>query len=208
VLPLLGMGVETKNDIRAAINAGKIVTAHQSAITVGTWSGFGYTVIDPVTGAGAYMISGGTNGGVIDAMSNLLTGISAKIGLHSLVLNAGGGLAATIGNFLALASFLLGIIKALFNCVSEQATRDMIVATTFFNTLGIATLGVAGELFSNLAAAGTLSVGIAGALFWLSGIVVALAVGALIGYLYSIDPNCTARNRFRFNFNRIQREFV
>lgn len=32
-------------------------------MTIGSWSGTGYMVIDPETGAGAYMISGGLCGG-------------------------------------------------------------------------------------------------------------------------------------------------
>ncbi|MCJ8503177.1 hypothetical protein, partial [Desulfatitalea alkaliphila] len=43
----------------------KVVTAHEARINFHGWIGEGYTVIDPNTGAGAYMIAGGSNGGVL-----------------------------------------------------------------------------------------------------------------------------------------------
>ncbi|ELA09178.1 hypothetical protein MOMA_02185 [Moraxella macacae 0408225] len=50
------------NDIRNAVNAGRIVTAHERNISVKGWSGSGYIIIDPYTGAGAYLIGGGVDG--------------------------------------------------------------------------------------------------------------------------------------------------
>jgi hypothetical protein len=38
------------------------VTVHQADITAHGWTGSGYIVLDPETGAGAYKISGGANG--------------------------------------------------------------------------------------------------------------------------------------------------
>ena len=45
-------------DIRNGVNAGKTVTAHDTQIMLNSWSGTGYTILDPASGAGAYMISG------------------------------------------------------------------------------------------------------------------------------------------------------
>lgn len=60
---------DTRRDIRNALNAGKEVTIHNQPISVQNWNGFGYLVIDPETGAGAYLISGGANGGsIFDAL--------------------------------------------------------------------------------------------------------------------------------------------
>ncbi|MEW5837730.1 MAG: hypothetical protein AB1717_02725 [Pseudomonadota bacterium] len=39
---------------------------HQADITVNGWTGSGYIILDPETGAGAYKISGGMNGGALD----------------------------------------------------------------------------------------------------------------------------------------------
>ena len=62
ILPQLQINSEATTDIRNAVNAGKIVTASKNNITLNGWSGCGYLIIDPSTGAGAYMISGGLSG--------------------------------------------------------------------------------------------------------------------------------------------------
>jgi len=62
VLPQLQLDAGTKADIRNAVNAGKIAKVSKTDITYSGWTGCGYIIIDPVTGAGAYMISGGMNG--------------------------------------------------------------------------------------------------------------------------------------------------
>ena len=50
------------SEIQNALAAGKEVTVHQSPITQSGWTGSGYIITDPATGAGAYKISGGANG--------------------------------------------------------------------------------------------------------------------------------------------------
>ncbi len=52
-----------KEDIEQSINAGKVVIVPSETVTIGDWSGSGYMVIDPESGAAAYMISGGLCGG-------------------------------------------------------------------------------------------------------------------------------------------------
>jgi len=51
------------NDIRSSVRAGKEVTVHEGEIAYAGWQGTGYIVIDPEDGTGAYLISGGANGG-------------------------------------------------------------------------------------------------------------------------------------------------
>jgi hypothetical protein len=48
-------------EIRSAVNAGKYVIAHTDNVSVPGWTGAGYIIIDPLTGDGAFMISGGMN---------------------------------------------------------------------------------------------------------------------------------------------------
>jgi hypothetical protein len=55
--------VDTMTEIRNALNAGKEVITHTDAVSVPGWSGAGYIITDPDTGAGAYKIAGGGNGG-------------------------------------------------------------------------------------------------------------------------------------------------
>jgi len=51
------------SEIISAINAGKEVTFHESPINAYGWSGAGYSIVDPETGAGSYLIEGNGNGG-------------------------------------------------------------------------------------------------------------------------------------------------
>jgi hypothetical protein len=63
ILPRLVISSETKIDISNALNAGKIVIIPESEPRKVGWSGTGYIIQDPETGSGAYMITGGLNGG-------------------------------------------------------------------------------------------------------------------------------------------------
>lgn len=54
-------------DLRNAVAAGKEVIVPGAGSDAGNWRGLGYIVIDPETGAGAYLIDGGFNGGTDDA---------------------------------------------------------------------------------------------------------------------------------------------
>ena len=66
---------EAKNEIRNALYQGKIVTVHEKPITHFGWTGSGYIIENPETGAGAYKISGGANGGSIkDSIFGSLAG--------------------------------------------------------------------------------------------------------------------------------------
>lgn len=63
VLPLLQVSSRTVSDVRNAVSAGKFVLIAGQSAVFHDWSGDGYMVIDPETGAGAYLISGGLAGG-------------------------------------------------------------------------------------------------------------------------------------------------
>lgn len=63
VLPLLAVGETVKSDIRDAVAIGKYGVVPDREFAAGNWRGAGYYLIDPVTGAGAYLIDGGYNGG-------------------------------------------------------------------------------------------------------------------------------------------------
>ena len=62
-LPQLQLNSETIMDIKNAINSGNTVITSQGNIAFNGWTGCGYIVIDPFTGAGAYMISESLSGG-------------------------------------------------------------------------------------------------------------------------------------------------
>lgn len=62
VLPQLDVDPDVQAEIQAAVATGKHALVSQRNITVSGWTGVGYILLDPETGAGAYQISGGANG--------------------------------------------------------------------------------------------------------------------------------------------------
>jgi hypothetical protein len=64
VLPLIHHDSGTMVEIEQALSAGKEVFTHSDPVSVTGWSGSGYVITDPDSGAGAYKISGGQNGGL------------------------------------------------------------------------------------------------------------------------------------------------
>jgi hypothetical protein len=65
ILPLLALSTAIERDIDNTVRQGKTVIAPESNPTNGLWSGAGYIIQDETTGAGAYRISGGLNGGLL-----------------------------------------------------------------------------------------------------------------------------------------------
>jgi len=103
ILPNLQLDSETITDIKNAVNAGKVVTVSKTDITFNGWTGAGYIIIDPDTGAGAYMISGGMSGAWVYA--------AWLAGLVVLIILASFGLAAiTALSALAFEAIISSII--------------------------------------------------------------------------------------------------
>jgi hypothetical protein len=82
ILPQLNVPGDVRNDILNAVNAGKEVTIPQRTVTEGFWTGVGYIVEEPSTGAAGYFISGGLAGGasidVIDLIVGIISSLIAK----------------------------------------------------------------------------------------------------------------------------------
>lgn len=73
VLPLLQLSSAVESDISTAVSQGKTVLAPERNVNLGPWSGAGYIIQDEATGAGAYLISGGANGGgLLDCIRELV----------------------------------------------------------------------------------------------------------------------------------------
>ena len=56
---------DIETEIRNSVRAGKVTTIHDSPVAYAGGTFVGYTIIDPITGAGAYKIGGGENGGIL-----------------------------------------------------------------------------------------------------------------------------------------------
>jgi len=136
----LQISANVKNEITNALSAGKEVTVHEKDITVNGWTGCGYTILDQDTGAGAYKIAGGANGGFLQ----LVIAIALIVILtYTAILLAPTLLGAAIAGGLGLWSYI-GILKGL-----RKVTND----TEFNQLLASKVLGaLAGTLFAWLSA--------------------------------------------------------
>jgi hypothetical protein len=123
ILPQLSVSPEIQTEIQNAVATGKVATISQGNITIAGWTGSGYTIIDPSTGAGAYKISGGFNGGLLQSF---LDNFGAALGLYGLLL---GGIAALFplaafaGTFFFL-SFLITLVLAIDSLILYLMTAD------------------------------------------------------------------------------------
>jgi hypothetical protein len=109
VLPDLDLSQAVKNDIKSAVNSGKTVTVPQRNIEYFDWSGAGYIVLDPLTGAAGYMIGGGLSGGSI-SLKNILTRTLELIAYGIAII-----LIAELAQIVLTAFFPLAIVTAVFN---------------------------------------------------------------------------------------------
>ena len=84
-LPNLNLNSETEAAIEQALLAGLEVTAHADQVSVPGWTGAGYLVLNPQTGSGAYLISGGQNGAFVLIFSGLSLALFTMLLLPGLL---------------------------------------------------------------------------------------------------------------------------
>ena len=85
VIPQLSLDAATIQEIRNAVNAGNEVTVSKGFINFHGWQGCGYIVFNPVTGTGAYMISGQESGAEIRAMAYKILDMAVKLGAGGII---------------------------------------------------------------------------------------------------------------------------
>jgi hypothetical protein len=66
IAPRLNLNADVEVEIANAVQVGKQVVVSERAPIHGNWKGVGYIIEDPQTGAAAYLIRGGLNGGSDD----------------------------------------------------------------------------------------------------------------------------------------------
>lgn len=109
VLPKLTLSPAVLSDIQNGIAAGKVVWTPQRNIRYQDWQGIGYLMLDPNTGAGGYLISGGLAGGGTSELSDVISDLGTVLDVAGYLLEAGiilSGVAATA------ALELLGVLIA------------------------------------------------------------------------------------------------
>jgi len=198
VLPQLQIDQYVKTDIQNAVNAGKIVTVSKTNISYNGWSGCGYIITNPETGAGAYMLSGGISGGdfslptlhplLLFLIGALLTGVGIFAGLGLGVALA---IAAVIVGLYDLISTLLPIYNDSNSLTDDQ--RDMIVLVLGGIFVVGVIIAVAGVFVGATAAL------VAVALAWsLISIITCLIVAKIVDFLssYNTRPQTFRRDGY------------
>jgi hypothetical protein len=112
IVASLATDADTKAEISNALYAGMEVTVHQADINANGWTGMGYMILDPDSGAGAYKISGGANGGWIILVAML----TFALGPLAFVLFTG---VATVGAFATVAALTAVMIYSLNNFIGK-----------------------------------------------------------------------------------------
>lgn len=141
----LHLDSQATSEITEALAVGKEVITHTDRVSVNGWTGEGYILFDPVTGDGAYKITGGANGGyivvaVIFIVIAFLLAAAAATGIGGILL--AGGLAA-----FAMQSYT-DSVKRISDLVSaKKLTEDD--AATFVKVLSILTIFTAGFSIAN-----------------------------------------------------------
>jgi hypothetical protein len=123
VLPQLAHKALIIQDVKDAVAAGKIVTISQSTISYKGWTGAGYILIDPNTGAGAYLIGGGADG-AIALFAGLAVGaeiMSLLANMPLLILSAAVGGALMVA---AIAAIIVSLVAASIAFIKAGKTQD------------------------------------------------------------------------------------
>lgn len=149
-LPKLTLSGAAGEEIRSAINAGKEVTFHESAINAHGWSGYGYIIIDPDTGAGAYLIEGRGNGGVFLAIGSVygfalgytIAGLDA-----SIASKAGAAFIAPMAAALALELASIAVIWQAYGLLYGDLSQSCFVVGI---GMGMSTAGVTVAILGKL----------------------------------------------------------
>ena len=147
ILPILQVSNTVKTEIQDAAASGEIVTIPQSNITKDGWTGVGYLIYDPTTGAGAYMINGGLAGGGyncacfgFDPTTEVLLGVVFAAIMISM---------PVVGAILSIALAAIGLYSDICKITGKNLTPDqtkMLIALA----IGIFVFGVGVTIISAL----------------------------------------------------------
>lgn len=160
-LPKLNISGEAGAEIKNAIMAGKEVIFHEKAISAHGWTGHGYIMVDPNTGAGAYIIEGRGNGGFLDLWSEYNVAFAFLLFIASFI-----AAVASAGAFVIVILGILTVFTALMNimvirlvliengCPQDGSSffEDMEWLAVVLSLLGLG--GVAGSTFLSFLSGG------------------------------------------------------
>jgi transglutaminase-like putative cysteine protease len=119
----------TRARIQQALDVGQEVTIHESPITQDGWRGAGFLLIDPATGAGGYLIEGGSNG------ASLLNLLSIVFFIFVVILLLAG--APALVPVIFLGSYAFGIAATLMECSDDDYPAGRLALQTILAMVNI-----------------------------------------------------------------------
>ena len=129
-------------EIKEAIQAGMEVTFHERGINAHGWSCTGYSIVDPETGVGSYLIEGKGNGGELNTAQSRFLAFLSGIGLGASAAAVSllfAGLVAGLVSALLLGWIVLAIVIAtIYNLLIFNSPADWMCFGVGFG-LGAAT---------------------------------------------------------------------
>ena len=122
--------------LRNLISSGKEITIPEREVTIGGWTGTGFEVINPDDGSGAYIIAGGTNGGVMlaAAIKELWQFLCSFV--PSLIISGFSTLPKLPGILLSLLSFAT-TFSTVWNCPNLSDPNLFFVDAVMLNIINI-----------------------------------------------------------------------
>jgi hypothetical protein len=166
ILPQLSVDSQAISDIVNAVNAGKMVTVQKSNINYNSWNGCGYIIVNPDTGAGAYMISGGMSGSNTNIDKNSWGVFDTVFLIVDLKFWAMGLSMQKSSPLLDIVSKKIGFFGVLVSFINDinQAFNDPNLTTAQKWAIGLALVGFACAAAALVLASGGL-LGIIGGIF-------------------------------------------
>jgi len=140
----INLHTDIENDIRNSVYAGNVATAHEAPVAFANSTATGYLLIDPDTGAGAYKISGGVNGGILEWLDDN----AYWLGGLAFILGVAGGGFAVAGILLGAALAIAGIVQFASSNPDPALLTAYIGLMLAFVVLGALAGGAGGALFA------------------------------------------------------------
>ena len=133
ILPQLQVDAFVKADIQNAVSAGKVVTVSKTNINFNGWSGCGYIVLDPETGSGAYMLSGGINGARI--LNDVILAILWITAIVAFVFVAGVLVAFLLAQLSVILPALISILSNWYLAASIFLSSSILIRALYSTTM-------------------------------------------------------------------------
>lgn len=190
-VPALQIPTEIVDEIADSVNAGKVVTVSQQAVDYAGISELGYIVTDPSTGAAAYKIASGANGGLLEILAGHGGGSNDNplVALMLQLLKLAGDnpiltavLAAVLAIFFGEIGVILGLIIGIISLASDllQALNSSNGPCSSLVNLLIGGIAVIVFVIAAFADAFTLGAGT---------VVIVAVAGLLLSFLFGIVPD-------------------